>query len=129
MSEFEGQVRTVEPTPGARRDNAGMAVRMHRLSLDRANMFQTDAIRNPEWEILLSLFIANNEGLRMPFASLCAANRLSRGIAERAVDALAVATLAEWRRGGSAPADRHVELTASGKSKVNQFLQRVATSA
>jgi hypothetical protein len=105
-----------------------LASRLHRMSLERVDHFQTEAVRNPAWDVMLSLFIARQEGLEMPFASLCAANRLSRPAAERAVEALAGATLARWAR-AAAPAGATVELTARGASKIDQFLQRVATSA
>jgi len=109
-------------------EKVALATRLHRQSLDRADHFQMEALRNAAWDVMLSLFIARSEGLDMPFASLCAANRLSRPAAERAVEALAGATLARWSRtseeGGSC-----VELTARGAAKIDQFLQRVASSA
>lgn len=109
-------------------ERIALAIRLHRQSLDKADHFQTEAVRNAPWDVMLSLFVARSEGLEMPFASLCAANRLSRPAAERAVEALAGATLARWSRAGD-EGGACVELTARGAAKIDQFLQRVASSA
>lgn len=125
MNEFTGRSAASLAQPAGNMAKVELACRMHKMSLDRVDLFQTEAVRNPAWDVMLSLFIARAEGLEMPFASLCAANRLSRPVAERAVESLSGATLARWLRTPEADGAM-VELTARGASKVDQFLQRVA---
>lgn len=110
-------------------DRMALALRMHRNSLDRAAQFQTDMVRSPAWDVMLSLFIARAEGLDVPLASLCAANRLSPVAGEGVVEALASASLAQWKANDGGTGRQHVELTPRGALQMDQFLQRVALSA
>lgn len=105
-------------------EHHALALRMHRFSLARDAQFQTDALRNPGWDILLSLYIAGFEGLDAPFASLCVANRLSPEAGAAAVQSLSSLSLVQWDEGRV-----KVALTERGLALMNQFLQRVALSA
>ncbi|HEX7783484.1 MAG TPA: hypothetical protein VF509_11820 [Sphingobium sp.] len=101
-----------------------LALRMHRFSLARDAQFQADVLRNPEWDIMLSLYIARLEELDAPFASLCAANRLSTDICSAALQSLLSLSFVQWDGGRG-----NVVLTERGHAQMNQFLQRVALSA
>ncbi|QUT07032.1 hypothetical protein KFK14_06290 [Sphingobium phenoxybenzoativorans] len=111
---------------GMAADNHALALRMHRFSLDRDAQFQSDALRNPAWDILLSLYVAQMEKLDAPFATLCVANRLSSDMGAAAVKALHALSLVAWREGEP---NSPVALTPRGAAQMNQFLQRVALSA
>jgi hypothetical protein len=103
-----------------------LALRMHRFSLARDAQFQSDVLRNPAWDMLLSLFVARQEGLDAPFSSLCVANRLSAEAGATAVQALSAMFLVEW---DAENPNGHVALTQRGFAQIDQFLQRVALSA
>lgn len=105
-------------------EHHAFALRMHRFSLARDALFQMDALRNPEWDILLSLYIAGCESLDAPFASLCVANRLSAEVGAGAVQSLLSLSLVQWDE-----ARVKVALTERGMAQMNQLLQRVALSA
>jgi hypothetical protein len=107
-------------------DNHALALRMHRFSLARDAQFQSDALRNPAWDILLSLYVAQIEKLEAPFATLCVANRLSPDMGKNAVKALHALSLVEW---SETEINSPVALTQRGAAQMNQFLQRVALSA
>ncbi|PZU57079.1 MAG: hypothetical protein DI547_14700 [Sphingobium sp.] len=109
-------------------DGRLLALRMHRSNLDRATHFQTLAVSSPGWDAMLTVYIAHGEGLDVPFASLCAANRLSAEAGAEAVRALEGAGLVRWKDGEGSDA-RRVEITPRGAAQMNQFLQRVALSA
>jgi hypothetical protein len=134
----------VRPSPGQMpqdavkavpcKDRKALALRMHRISLDRIGQFQTDLLRSPAWDVLLSLFIAQSEDLDVPFASLCVANRLSHSMGKDAVRSLESVALARWKpaNDGGENDDKSlqlVEITSRGVTQMDQFLQRVALSA
>jgi hypothetical protein len=85
------------------------------------------SLANPAWSILLSLFIAREEGLDVSLAALKVANHVSQSVAENCIDGLVGAGLATALPDNRGDRLAIVQITARGTEHMRRFLQTVTT--
>ncbi|MPT24907.1 MAG: response regulator [Starkeya sp.] len=93
---------------------------------DRDAIFQSDLFSDPAWDMLLDLAVAEASGRPISVTSLCIASGAPTTTALRRIDELRDAGLIERRPD---PADRRriiVELTESGRQRMETFVKRQA---
>lgn len=93
---------------------------------DRDSIFQSDLFSDPAWEMLLDLAVAEATGRPISVTSLCIASGAPTTTALRRIDELREAGLIERR---ADPADRRrilVELTETGRRRMESFVKRQA---
>ncbi|WP_371347753.1 response regulator [Ancylobacter sp. IITR112] len=93
---------------------------------DRDAIFQSDLFSDPAWDMLLDLAVAEASGRPISVTSLCIASGAPTTTALRRIDELREAGLIERRPD---PADRRriiVELTESGRQRMETFVKRQA---
>jgi len=93
---------------------------------DRDTIFQSGLFSDPAWDMLLDLAVAEASGRPISVTSLCIASGAPTTTALRRIDELREAGLIERR---ADPADRRriiVELTGTGRQRMEAFVKRQA---
>ncbi|MEM8694958.1 MAG: hypothetical protein AAGE05_02930 [Pseudomonadota bacterium] len=78
--------------------------------------------RNPPWEILLTLYIKRQDGLRVTLTSLCASTRLCEADCAKTIEKMAEAGLVKLLQSATGQGGPAVDLTDQGAQRMDAFL-------
>ena len=115
--------RLVESLHGKPNQLLTLAKRIRDVRDKRRAFLEPEVFGEPGWDILLSLFIAANEGYRMKIAAVCNESGVSDTTAQRWLVSLQELGLIEKRRNPLDARSTFVELTPEGLEKMRRLLQ------
>lgn len=115
--------RLVESMHGKPNQLLTLAKRIRDLRLKRGAILQPELFGEPGWDILLSLYIAADEGYRMKMSAVCNESGVPDTTALRWLESLRELGLVAKRRNPLDARSSLLELTPEGYEKMNRFLQ------
>lgn len=102
-----------------------LAKHIHASRAGRANVFGPDLFAEPAWDILLSLYVADQECYRMTVSAACNESGVSHTTALRWMGRLIELQLIRRRRNPWDSRSNFVELSPEGLQKMDQVLQKL----
>lgn len=106
-------------------DAGSIASYLHELGrLNKLHL--NDALfANPALDVLLTLYIADQEGLRPPVASLSVANHMTAGECDTVLDQLVERGLARWHAMNDVSGIRIAQITEMARIRIDGLVRRV----
>ena len=105
-----------------------LAKRLYEMRRMRDEVLGDALFSEPSWDILLDLFISEDEGRQLSVSAVCIGARSPSATALRYLTMLQDAGLVERTRDERDARRSHVRLTASGRRRMATLLGRLVTS-